>query len=135
MKILAENIVCSRLFQEAQDAQSTVMQLLEWQLNDLDTLDISGYKDILQAITNVESFFGDQNPHFNEVTKGIIKKIMSRLQAELNRPVDPENFVELLHINQSLLSAIDGKKELSDAYKMLPFSELIRVVLARHLGK
>jgi len=60
---------------------------------------------------------------------------MSRLKAELNQPVDPKNFDELLHINQSLLSAINGKRELFEAYNMLPFSELIRLVLERHLGK
>lgn len=68
MKILADKLVCSRLFQEAQDAQTTVMQLLKWQLNDLDTRKIHNFKEILQAITNVEIFFGEKNPEFNDLT-------------------------------------------------------------------
>ena len=68
MNILADKLVCSRLFQEAQDAQTTVMQLLKWQLNDLDTRKIHNFKEILQAITNVEIFFGEKNPEFNDLT-------------------------------------------------------------------
>lgn len=60
---------------------------------------------------------------------------MSLLQEELTKIVSPQYFNELLHINQSLLGAINRKKELIDAYKILPLSKLIRSVLEKHLGQ
>ncbi len=57
------------------------------------------------------------------------------MQEELTKVVSPQYFNELLHINQSLLGSINCKKELIDAYKILPLSKLIKAVLEKHLGK
>lgn len=37
MKILADKLVCSRLFESANDAQQTVLELMKWQLSDLES--------------------------------------------------------------------------------------------------
>jgi hypothetical protein len=59
-------------------------------------------------VSNVSILFGE-NRELSDLTQNIIKKIMSRLQQELNSNVDAKFLNELLHLNQSLLSAIGGK--------------------------
>lgn len=76
-----------------------------------------------------------ENLEFNLLSENITKKIMSRLESELDSN-DPKLLNELLHLNQSLLSAIDGKKELLSIYNTrLPFSKLIRALLEKQLSK